>query len=324
MQVITPSHHLIRSLDSFPTRWRGGVLSIGNFDGVHRGHRALIQRVRSMATSLTAPAMVFTFDPPPLRLLRPDVSPAPLTWMDRRAELLHRLGVDMSIAYPTCLELLKLDAVSFFERVLVGELGIRGLVEGPNFRFGKDRKGDVGLLETLCRRHGMEFEVVEAEMDGDLWYSSSLIREWIERGEIQRANAALVEPYRLLGIVGHGAARGRTLGFPTANLEQLPVLVPAHGVYAAKVVGASKSIDTLGIAAAVHIGPNPTFGEHATKVEAHLIGFHGDLYGQALELEIHGRVREVQRFASKEALLAQLQSDIESVSRTVALAASSM
>lgn len=324
MQAITPSHHLLRSLESFPTRWRGGVLSIGNFDGVHRGHRALIQRLRSMASSLTAPAMVFTFDPPPLRLLRPDVSPAPLTWMDRRADLLHRLGVDMSIAYPTCLELLKLDAVSFFERVLLGELGIRGLVEGPNFRFGKDRKGDVGLLETLCRRHGIEFEVVEAELDGDLWYSSSLIREWIERGEIERANAALVEPYRLLGIVSHGAARGRTLGFPTANLEQLPVLVPAHGVYAAKVVGASKSIDTLGIAAAVHIGPNPTFGEHAHKVEAHLIGFHGDLYGQALELEIHGRVREVQRFASKEELLSQLQRDIENVSRIVALTASAV
>lgn len=322
MQAITTSHHLLRTLEALPTRWRGGVLSIGNFDGVHRGHRALIQRLRSMAAALNAPAMVFTFDPPPLRLLRPECSPAPLTWMDRRAELLHRLGVDMTIAYPTRLELLQLDAVSFFERILVGELGIRGLVEGPNFRFGKDRTGDVELLERLCRRHGIAFEVVEAELDGETWYSSSLIRESIERGEIERANTALVEPYRLLGTVGHGAARGRTLGFPTANLEQLPVLVPAHGVYAAKVVGASKSIDALGIAAAVNIGPNPTFGEQATKIEAHLIGFQGDLYGQALELEIYGRVREVQRFASKEALLAQLQRDIDKVSQIVAMSPS--
>lgn len=308
---------LVRSIASLPDRLRGSVVSIGNFDGVHRGHRLLCRRLRSLAQTLGAPSMVFTFDPPPLKLLRPTHSPVPLTWMERRAELIGSLGIEATIAYPTDAALLELDAKAFFEHVLVTELGIRGIVEGPNFRFGKDRRGDVALLKALCEEHSIAWELAEEERDGEVLMSSSLIREWIEQGDMQRANRGLVEPYRIVGNVGHGAARGRTLGFPTANLEAIPVLIPAHGVYAARVVRAPDSPDALGAAVALHIGPNPTFGEDAAKVEAHLLGFSGDLYGQLLELEILDQVRGVQRFASKDALLDQLHRDIGRVESIV-------
>jgi riboflavin kinase/FMN adenylyltransferase len=314
-----PSSHLIRSIESIPDRWRGGVLSIGNFDGVHCGHRALIRQVKTLADGIGTAALVFTFDPPPLKLLRPTHSPIPLTWMERRADLLHALGIDTSIAYPTTHALLELEAEVFFEKILVEGLGIRGLVEGSNFRFGKDRRGDIKLIERLCAQHGIAFELAKPELDGNVWYSSSLVREWIEQGEIDRANSALVEPYRLIGDVGHGAARGRLLGFPTANLQQIPVLIPAHGVYAARVVFASESVSAMGKPVALHIGPNPTFDDDTAKVEAHLIGFTGDLYGQTLELEILGHVRGVQRFQSKEALLDQLQRDVQRVLEIVSL-----
>lgn len=318
MMPAESSNPLVRSIASLPASLRGSVLSIGNFDGVHRGHRALCRQLRSMAQRFGAPSMVFTFDPPPLKLLRPSHSPIPLTWMERRAELIGSLGIDATIAYPTDRALLELDAKAFFHKVLVSELGIRGIVEGPNFRFGKDRRGDVELLKTLCEENSIAWELADEERDGEVLMSSSLIREWIEQGNMQRANHGLVEPYRIVGKVGHGAARGRTLGFPTANLESIPVLIPAHGVYAARVVRAPDACNAVGAAVALHIGPNPTFGEDAAKVEAHLLGFSGDLYGQLLELEILAQVRGVQRFASKDALLSQLHRDIESVQSIVA------
>ncbi len=305
---------LIRSLSAFPEQARGGALAIGNFDGLHRGHRHLLSELRAMANRLGGPSIVFTFDPPPLRLLRPEPWPMPLTTMERRSQLLRSLGVDFTIAYPTDRALLALTAVEFFERILIGELGIGGLVEGPNFRFGRDRMGDVEALQALCGQHARELTIVEPQQDHDKWYSSSVIREWLEQGEVERANRALMEPYRISGIVRHGAARGRTLGYPTANLEGIPVLVPGHGVYAGRVLSLGDS-NTLAeaIPVALNIGPNPTFGEGATKVEAHLIGYSGDLYGQLLEIELLERVRAVQKFASKEELLERLKQDVAQV-----------
>jgi len=314
---------LIRALEELPRAARGAVVAIGNFDGVHRGHRALVSELRRMASQIDAPSMIFTFDPHPMRLLRSAPWPLPLTTLDRRAYLLAQLGVDYTLAYPTSEALLSLDAIGFFEKVLVTELGVRGLVEGPNFRFGKDRNGDVSLLRSLCRDRGIEFHVVEAQRNADAsWISSSAIRDALEQGSLETANRALLEPYRISGAVVHGAARGRTIGFPTANLEQIPVLIPAHGVYAGRVVDSSVQRESpVGLAVALNIGPNPTFGEDASKVEAHVLGYSGELYGEFLEIELVERIRDVRRFDSKQDLQHQLTEDLRKVELACARAA---
>jgi riboflavin kinase/FMN adenylyltransferase len=313
----------IRSLSQLPGSARGAVIAIGNFDGVHRGHRALISELVRVAAQHGAPSMIFTFDPPPLRLLRPEPWPHPLTWMERRVEMLTQLGVDHVIAYPTTTALLELDAPSFFQRILVNELGVRGIVEGPNFRFGKDRGGDVELLKHLCDEKGIEISIVEPQRIAGEWISSSSIREAIEAGRIEQANQSLGEPYRIRGVVESGAGRGRTIGFPTANLGNIPVLIPAHGVYAGRVVRANRRDDhplphsLFEAPAAIHIGPNPTFGENRNKVEVHLIGLSADLYGASLEVEIVRRIRSVRKFSGKDELLAQIQADLGAVTRAL-------
>jgi riboflavin kinase/FMN adenylyltransferase len=184
---------------------------------------------------------------------------------------------------------------------MVERLAVRTVVEGPNFRFGRNREGDNQLLAQLCHTAGILFETVPLQRIDGLEVSSSLIRHAIGQGLIAQANAALGRPYALRGVVGTGARRGRTLGFPTANLEQVQTLVPAEGVYAARV---------LGHAAAVHIGPNPTFGEGAKKIEAHLIDFNNDLYGKEISIAFLARLRDIRRFGSVEELRLQLLHDI--------------
>jgi riboflavin kinase/FMN adenylyltransferase len=237
--------------------------------------------------------------------LRPEQCPPPLTWTDRKAELLARLGIDALVAYPTDAALLALSAQEFFDKIVCGSLAARALVEGPNFRFGRDRAGDVKLLVALCEARGLSLDVVEpVEMGGDI-VSSSRIRRLVAAGEVGSANGMLTAPYRVRGMVTHGAGRGGQIGFPTANLEGIDTLLPARGVYAGR--------GFLGDAswpAAINVGPNPTFRDHADKVEAHLIGVHATLYGQVLELDFLDRLRETRTFPSREALVEQLASDV--------------
>lgn len=296
---------LIRSLEDFPPGLRGGALTIGNFDGVHRGHRQIIGRLRAAAQRVGGPAVVFTFDPHPALLLRPREAPPPLTWIDRKAELLAELGVDAVLACPTTEALLQLEWVDFFENIIRGVLGAGAVVEGSNFRFGRDRAGDTGLLGERCRAAGMEFEVVPVVEEDAATVSSSRIRSLIRTGAVGEARRLLTQPYRIRGLVVHGAARGAKLGFPTANLDGIDTLVPAAGVYA--------GLARLGSGvwgAAVHVGPNPTFGEGALKVEAHLLDFSGSLYGQLLELDFLERLRGVMPFANAAALQEQLHADV--------------
>lgn len=297
----------------------GGAIAIGNFDGVHRGHCNIIETLRQVATKFNGPATIVTFDPPPARLLRPELAPKPLTTVAWKKELLVKAGADHVIVIPTTTELLQLTAIEFFERVVRGELNAQGIVEGQNFRFGKGREGDIQVLATLCEKHGMELKIATTAQSDGQWVSSTRIRQWIEAGQVSDANRFLLQPYRISGKIVSGAQRGRTLGFPTANLDSIQVLVPSIGVYAARVKDVvapdgypAKSVP-VGTDVALNIGPNPTFGENALKVEAHLLGFHGDLYDSVLELEILDRVRDVRKFESKESLLAQLANDLTMV-----------
>jgi riboflavin kinase / FMN adenylyltransferase len=306
---------VVRNLLDWPASLRNGAVAIGNFDGVHRGHARIVERLLEVAKSVSGPAVVFTFDPHPVRLLRPQQAPPPLTWSERKAELLAELGVDHVIAYPTDEALLQLSPGEFFERIVVERLRARAIVEGPNFCFGRDRTGDIKLLESLCNHANIMLKVVEPIRIGDEYVSSSRVRRLIEIGDVEQAAHLLTRPYRLRGMVRHGANRGARLGFPTANLDAIDTLLPATGVYAARAFLA----EGAGVPAAVNVGPNPTFAEQAIKVEVHLIDWHGSLYGQPLEVDFLARLRDIQRFDNVECLTNQLRSDIERA-RSIAIA----
>lgn len=284
---------------------RGGVLTVGNFDGVHLGHRRMIEQLVALARELGTRAIAVTFDPPPLAILAPDRVPPQLTTRRQKVDLIRKLGVNKVIVYPTSHELLSLTAEQFFEQVIVHQLGCLGMVEGPNFRFGRGRGGDVPLLQKLCAQRNIPLKVVEAhELDG-VMVSSSEVRSAIGRGDVAGASRLLGRPHSFTGTVVTGEKRGRLLGFPTANLEQIDTLLPPQGVYAART-----DIDGDVYPVALNIGPNPTFGEDQVKVEAHLIGFSGDLYNCELMIELIAFLRGVVKFPNIEALRAQLQIDI--------------
>lgn len=290
------------------------VVAVGNFDGVHIGHAAIVSELRTMASRLSAEASVLTFDPHPATLVRPDAAPMPLSTAGRRAELLLSLGVDSVFVQPMVPSLVELSAAAFFDQVLCQRMGAVGLVEGVDFRFGRGREGDVAMLTRLCEAGGLACDVVEPVLGGDAIVSSSRVRSLIATGEVGLAASLLTAPYRISGRVVEGAKRGRTLGFPTANLDSITTLLPAPGVYAADVVVDSSrdSPPTHGArqAAAVHLGGNVSFGETTLSVEAHLIGFTGDLYGRTLHVDFRERLRDTHRFDSREALVSQLEVDV--------------
>lgn len=287
---------------------RGGYASIGNFDGVHRGHQAMLNVLISRARSDNVPAVAVTFDPHPIALLKPEAAPPALTTIDHRAELLKRYGVDVTIALPTDRSFLSLTAEEFFDSIVRAKLQAKGLVEGPNFFFGRNRSGNITVLRSLCAAHGLSFDVAPPVTVDEQLVSSSVIRSLLETGDVAHAVRLLGHHYRLSGTVGHGAERGRTLGFPTANLIEVGTLVPANGVYAGWA-----TVDHVRHPAAIHIGPNPTFAEAGKKIEIHLLDFQGDLYDRTLSVDFVDRVRDVQKFASVEELLAQLNRDMQIV-----------
>ena len=305
-----------RCLTDLPPEARGGAVAIGNFDGVHRGHARLIERLVQRARECGGPAVVLTFDPHPVRLLRPESCPPPLTWTERKAELLNRLGVDRLVAYPTDKALLRLSAKEFFDLIVVNTLDSQAIVEGPNFYFGHNREGDVELLTNLAKSAGITLDVVEPTIADEEMISSSRVRELIGRtGDVEQAAKLLTAPYRLRGIVTHGAGRGMELGFPTANLEGIDTLLPAHGVYAARAWARANAASDRSWPAAVNIGPNPTFGDKISKVEAHLVGCEESLYGRPLELDFLSRLRDVRQFDSSDELVEQVRRDVEAVEK---------
>jgi riboflavin kinase / FMN adenylyltransferase len=296
---------LFRHLDDLPREFRGGVVSIGNFDGVHSGHARIVHRLVEMARLLGVPAIVLTFDPHPARLLRPQQAPTPLSWTDYKAGLLCEQGADAVVAYPTDAALLSHSAGDFFQRIVLGQLQARGMVEGRNFFFGHDRGGDIDVLARFCRAAGVRLEVVEpAEIDGQV-VSSSRVRELIAAGRVADAARLLGRPYRIRGAVIHGQGRGNRLGFPTANVGGIDTLLPGEGIYAGRA-----AIDGRTYSAAMSLGSNPTFDEAELKVEAFLLDYHGDLYDRTIEIDFFARLRDIKRFASADELVQQMAVDV--------------
>ncbi|MBL8814961.1 MAG: riboflavin biosynthesis protein RibF [Planctomyces sp.] len=305
----------------------GGCIAIGNFDGVHLGHRSMLRGLRDLADSLGTHTVAVTFHPHPIAVLRPEQAPPLLTSIPERKRLLLSAGADFVEVLQVTEELLRMSATEFFEDYILGRYQASGVVEGVNFRFGYDRQGDVGLLEALSARHNLAFRTVqllagsvEAVRDPvgvshNAEVSSSRIRALISEREIAAAVALLGHPYTIRGVVGSGARRGRQLGFPTANLERIETLVPGDGVYAGETV-----LDGVRKTVAINIGPNPTFGETSRKVECHVLDFAGDLYGKQLSVDVLSEVRGLRKFSSRSELMDQIQIDLQTCKR-IALAA---
>jgi riboflavin kinase / FMN adenylyltransferase len=330
---------LLRNLDGFSESLRGGAVAIGNFDGVHLGHARLVERLRVMAKLVGGPAVVFTFDPSPTRVLRPDAAPELLLWPERKIEILGKMGVDAVFVYPTDKRFLEMQAREFFDRIVRDRLAARAMVEGPNFFFGCNRSGNVEVLRQFCAEAGVRFEVAEpVEVTGQI-VSSSRVRSLVMAGRLDEAAAMLGRPYRIRGVVVRGAGRGAKIGYPTANVGQIDTLLPGTGIYAARVRirhtpcaegengtvrsrhtpcaeaadGTRRVPDTTEVwhPAAVSLGPNPTFDEGGLKVEAHIIGLQGEIYGQSIEVDFLARLRDIERFDSVQALVAQMGRDVE-------------
>jgi riboflavin kinase/FMN adenylyltransferase len=293
-----------------PAEVSGGAVTVGNFDGVHLGHQQLVAAARRWADRLGGACLAVTFDPPPVNLLSPENARPPLSTIADRSERLHAAGADHVVVLQTDPGLLSLSPEVFFEDVLLRQMRVRAMAEGYNFRFGRGRVGDIGLLKKLCDEAGVLFEEVPPFLVGDEAVSSSRVRTALRAGNVELAAELLGRPYRMTGTVIPGARRGRTIGFPTANLEGVRTLVPAVGVYAARVLRGSTMY-----AAAANVGPNPTFGEDCRKIEVHLLDFNGDLYGEDLTVEFVARLRDTRPFAGAEQLVDQLNTEVASARR---------
>lgn len=299
---------------SLPRQCQQGAAAIGNFDGVHLGHQALLAETVRQARHCAGPAVAVTFSPHPLQLLRPESFQPELTTLAERVELLHHHGADHVVVLQTTPDLLRLTAREFFEQIICDRLQSRAIIEGFNFGFGRGRDGTAATLQALGKEKNIgvvlmppvEMPAVAGQSENvRLPVSSSRVRNELLAGDVALARTLLGRPFRLAGVVMTGQKRGQLLGFPTANLEEVATLVPGNGVYAASVCHAGKNWP-----AAVNIGPNPTFGENARKIEAHLIGFAGDLYGQTLVLDFIERLRDTRPFAGVQELKKQLAEDV--------------
>ncbi len=285
---------------------RNGVITIGNFDGVHRGHATLLREVKTLADQLGGPAVAVILDPHPASILRPEAAPQRLSWIERRAEKMESLGIDCLVVCETTWEFLRMTADQFFDSLVVERLAARAMVEGPNFFFGRDRGGDVKRLEVLCHEQNLRLRIVDASQAEGQMISSTRIRGLLNDGRVEEAADLLEGPHRIRGIVVQGDQRGRNIGFPTANLDQIDVVVPAPGVYGGVAASGGRIFD-----AAIHIGPNPTFEPSgSSKVEIHLLDFEGDLYGEELTVDFMFKLRDIARFDSAEILIEQLRQDV--------------
>jgi riboflavin kinase/FMN adenylyltransferase len=288
---------------------RAPTVAIGNFDGVHRGHQALVARAREVAHAAGGEAVVLTFDPHPASFFAPQLAPPMIAPVERRLELLAEAGADVTVIEPFDAAFAAIEADAFVEVVLGRELGARHVVVGYDFSFGHGRHGTPALLETLGARLGMGVTVVPPVMADGLVCSSTKIREFVLEGKVEGAQLLLGRPFEVTGEVVRGAGRGRGLGIPTANLRPEGELLPKTGIYAAR----ARTLDGAVVrAAAVSVGTNPTFvpGGQQITVEAYLLDFDGDLYGRRLRLELLAHLRDERPFPSADELLVQIHQDI--------------
>jgi riboflavin kinase/FMN adenylyltransferase len=295
---------IVRTLESFPPETRPSVVALGVFDGVHLGHRVILEAAVARARTGAVTAVACTFDPHPAELLQPDRAPLPITTLDERLALLAASGVALTVVVPFTATLALMEPESFVTDVLAARLGAREVVVGFNHRFGRGARGDARLLGEVGQRVGLRAEVVPpTEIDGTP-VSSSAIRAALQRGDLDLAARMLGRPYFVGGDVVEGTRRGRLLGFPTANvLPDRPLLLPP-GVYACRFRDGGTTYGAV-----LNAGVRPTFEEKIFTLEAHVLDFSGDLYGHRVRLDFVARLREERKFSNVESLKAQIESD---------------
>ncbi len=281
-------------------------MTIGNFDGIHLGHREIFRRVVASARRIGGTSVVFTFVPHPLKVLAPEKAPRLINTTEEKERLIEASCIDVLVAAPFTREFAALPAGSFVKEILVDRIGLRRLVVGYDYAFGRGREGNVDFLRARGRELGFEVEVLGPIRQGGEVYSSTGIRQQVEAGEVREVVRSLGRHYSLEGVVVHGAKRGKGLGFPTANLVPDKDLLPRAGVYAVKVRRGETLLD--GVA---NIGSNPTFDGRETGVEVHLLDFAGDLYGERLRVYFLERLRDELRFAGPGELKAAIAADVE-------------
>lgn len=287
---------------------RGTVITVGTFDGVHRGHWAVLQEIQARARASGRRSVLVTFHPHPLQIVRPQDAPPLLTTPVEKKEILAESGLDYAVFLTFTPALAAYEPRRFVEEILVGRLGVEELVIGYDHGFGRGRSGDADTLRAIGTELGFAVDVVGPVQAGEAPISSSRIRGWVAEGDMPRARSGLGRPYSIRGVVVKGDGRGRQLGFPTANLAGFPPdkLLPPPGVYAVR--GVTRS-GTYG--GALHLGPRPTFQGAPPTVELHLLDFGGDIYGEEVRVDFVRRLRPVRPFDSASALVDQLRADVD-------------
>jgi len=286
------------------------VITLGNFDGIHLGHQKILASVIKRARLLGAPSLVYTFDPHPLKVVAPHKSPPLILALEDKVALIESAGIDYLVLARFTQELAATATEEFAGQVIVGRLNAVEVLVGENFSFGRGRSGGVKRLKELGEEMGFTVHAVAPCTRGGQMVSSSRIRNLIKNGKVKEAASLLARPFFIVGQVVSGDALGRTLGFPTANIEPRSELIPGNGVYAV--------IATLGqrrFRAMVNIGTGPTFKGKSLKIEAHLLGFNGDLYGKDIEVAFIARLREERAFCDGEALIRQIKLDREAAEK---------
>ena len=288
-----------------PDDLKGSIVALGNFDGFHLGHQAVVGRAVARGFHERRPVIVATFDPHPVRFFKPDLPPFRLTSLDQREALFAHAGADAMMVFEFDDELRSTGAEDFVDRLLVERIGAAGVVTGDDFGFGKGRAGNVELLKTLAARHGVAAEAVTpVTLDGER-VSSGRIRQALMAGDIGRATHLLTRDFTIEGVVQPGDRRGRELEYPTANLRLGEYQRPRYGIYAVRVTLDDGS-EHRGVAS---LGVRPTFEPPQELLEAHLFDFDGDLYGRTISVALHAFIREEKKFDSDDALVSEMRSD---------------
>jgi len=290
---------------ALPQTARGGIVALGNFDGFHLGHQAVVGRAMALARAREVPALVASFDPHPARLFQPDLPPFALTSVAQRLALFKTFGIDAAVMIPFTAELAALSAEDFVTQWLVRRLGVAGVITGGDFTFGKSRSGDTALLAEFGARHGFITEVVPPVADSSGTISSSRVRARLRAADPVAATALLSRPFTIRGKVEHGAKLGRTLGFPTANLRLGDYQRPAYGVYAVTVV----LPDGARVAGVANLGIRPMIEPPVELLETWLMDWSGDLYGKTIAVELRHFLRPEWKLDGLEALKTQIAAD---------------
>jgi len=292
--------------DSVPEALRGAVIALGNFDGFHRGHQAVAGEAIAWAHAEGRPSIIATFDPHPVSFFRPDLAPFKLTTLEQRQELYLAAGATAMLVFHFDAALAGTSAEDFIAKILIERFGAHGVVTGGDFTFGRGAKGNVDLLRTLGGALGLKSRVVEAVAEGGEVVSSSRIRQALRDGDPQEAARLLTRPFAIRGIVEHGDKRGRTIGYPTANLGVEDYLRPKYGIYA--VTGRILATGEV-LQGAANIGIRPQFEPPKELLEPYFFDFSGDLYGQEIEIAFHHYLRGEAKFDSLDALIEQMDRD---------------